>query len=99
MTHEAAPAFADLPERDGSGRPVRVTVLGRQGCHLCERARVAVSRVCERTGTGWGEADVDDHPELVPVFGEWVPVIFVDGRRHDYWAVDEQRLTEALARG
>ena len=94
--HDAAPAFAGLPEHDAAGRPVRVSMLGRAGCHLCDRARGVIVRVCDATGTGWVEADVDDHPELLPVFGELLPVVFVDGRRHDYWQVDPRRLGEAL---
>ncbi len=31
-------------------------------------------------------------------FTEQVPVTFVDGKQHDFWRVDEQRLRAALAR-
>jgi glutaredoxin len=95
--HEAQPAFGELPERDETGRPLRVTMLSRQGCHLCDRARSTLVAVCEATGTGWAEADVDDHPALVPLYGELLPVVFVDGRRHDYWQVDAGRLASALS--
>lgn len=95
--HTAPAAFADVPARDETGRPVRVSMLTRQGCHLCGLAAEVIDQVCAETGTGWAQRDIDQHPELLPVFGDWLPVIFVDGKRHDYWRVDPQRLTQALS--
>jgi hypothetical protein len=31
-------------------------------------------------------------------YGEEIPVTFVDGRQHDYWRVDADRLRAALSR-
>ena len=76
----------------------RVTLYGRQGCHLCDDARVVVARVCADLGEEYAEVDIDSDPELLHRFGEEVPVTFVDGRQHDFWRVDEQRLRAALAR-
>lgn len=97
--HDAAVAFAGLPPRDDTGAPVRVTMLTRAGCHLCARAAVVIAQVAQQTGVGWAQADIDEHPALLPEFGDWLPVVFVDGRRHDYWQVDRVRLTEALTSG
>ena len=76
----------------------RVTLYGRQGCHLCDDARVVVARVCADLGEEYAEVDIDSDPELLHRFGEEIPVTFVDGRQHDFWRVDEQRLRAALAR-
>ena len=76
----------------------RVTLYSRQGCHLCEVARETVARVCAELGEGFEEVDVDTDPELLRRFTEEVPVTFVDGRQHDFWRVDEQRLRAALTR-
>ncbi|MGI8946652.1 MAG: glutaredoxin family protein [Ornithinimicrobium sp.] len=95
--HDAAIAFADLPPRDHTGAPLRVTMLTRGGCHLCERAAVVLDEVCAQTGVAWTQADIDEHPVLLAEYGDWLPVVFVDGRRHDYWQVDRARLAEALA--
>lgn len=97
--HDAATAFTGLPLRDDSGAPIRVTMLTRAGCHLCARAAVVLGEVCGQTGVGWAQADIDEHPTLLPEYGDWLPVVFVDGRRHDYWHVDRVRLTEALTSG
>jgi glutaredoxin len=77
------------------GEP-RVLLLGRPGCHLCEEARAVVERVTADLGVGWEERSVDDDPELRRCYGDQVPVTFVDGRQHDFWRVDEDRLRRAL---
>ncbi|EFQ83299.1 glutaredoxin-like protein [Aeromicrobium marinum DSM 15272] len=75
----------------------RVVVFTRAGCHLCEVAEQAVAAVVAETGDDWQAVDVDGEPELVRAFSEQVPVIFVDGRQHDFWRVDPVRLRAALS--
>jgi glutaredoxin len=75
---------------------VRITLLTRSGCHLCEFAREAVARVHAVTGAGWVEVDVDTDPELQRDYGGRVPVVLLDGAEHDYFRVDEERLRRAL---
>ncbi|MEJ5944282.1 glutaredoxin family protein [Pseudokineococcus basanitobsidens] len=100
------------PAGDRSGAPgaVRVVLLGRAGCHLCEAAREVVHDVAARTGTGVREVDVDrpgpgDEPDGAPGtlaarYGELVPVVLVDGLQHAVYHVDGARLEAALrARG
>ena len=78
--------------------PARVLLYGKPGCHLCDDARAVVERVCADLGTTFDEVDITDSEELMAQFGEQIPVIFVDGRQHDFWRVDETRLRAALAR-
>jgi hypothetical protein len=44
----------------------------------------------------WEERSIDDDPDLRARYAEQIPVTFVDGRRHDFWRVDENRLRAAL---
>ncbi len=74
----------------------RVTFYSRTGCHLCDEARPVVARVCAELGQTWEEVDIDTDPALQDRFTDEVPVTFVDGRQHDFWRVDEQRLRAAL---
>ena len=74
----------------------RVTLYTRPGCHLCDDARAVVERVCAELGEEYAEVDIDSDPALLHRFGEEIPVTFVDGRQHDFWRVDEQRLRTAL---
>jgi glutaredoxin len=75
----------------------RVTLYSRPGCHLCDDARAVVERVCADLGTSYDEVDITASPDLVAAYGDQVPVTLVDGRRHDFWRVDEARLRAALA--
>ena len=55
-----------------------------------------IERVCADLGEEYAEVDIDTDPALRDRFGEEVPVTFVDGRQHDFWRVDEERLRAAL---
>ena len=102
--HEAGDTFATLvPAADGQGRAVRVSILTRTGCHLCDRAQAVIDEVTAPLQIGSWPVDIDaQEPELrtalLARYGEWLPVIFVDGRAHDYWSVDRARLREVLSR-
>lgn len=74
----------------------RVLIYGKPGCHLCEDARRIVDTVCAELGVGWSEVDITQDPELFGRYGEQIPVTFVDGRQHDFWRVDPDRLRTAL---
>ena len=74
----------------------RVTLYGRSGCHLCDDARAIIEAVCAELGESFTEVDIDTDPALRERFGDEVPVTFVDGRQHDFWRVDPQRLRAAL---
>jgi glutaredoxin len=79
----------------------RVTLYTRPGCHLCEDARVVVERVCAELGEEYAEVDITAGPEadaLTRRYGEEIPVTLVDGRQHDFWRVDPDRLRAALGR-
>ena len=78
-------------------RDVRVTLLSKPGCHLCDDARVVIERVASDLGVGWTDVDITGHPELLAKYWEQIPVTLVDGVQHDYWRVDEARLRKALA--
>ncbi len=58
-----------------------------------------IERVCAEVGEEYEEISIDDDPRLVQEYGEEIPVTLVDGRRHDFWRVDEQRLRTALGAG
>jgi hypothetical protein len=77
-------------------KQTRITLIGKAGCHLCDAAREVVSRVAEDLGVGWVEYDINDDPALKEDYWDTIPVTLVDGRRHDFWKVDEERLRAAL---
>jgi glutaredoxin len=76
---------------------VRLTLLTRPGCHLCDVAKEALARVAERTGEGWTEIDITGDPALEEEYGFRIPVVLLDGAEHGYWRVEEERLLRDLA--
>lgn len=75
----------------------RITLIGKPGCHLCDDARAVIERVAREEGVEWEELNMLDDPELVARYAEQIPVTLVDGRQHDYWRLDENRLRKALS--
>ena len=74
----------------------RITLFGRPGCHLCDDARLVIEAICAETGESYEELSIDDDPALGDRFANEIPVTFVDGKQHDFWRVDPERLRRAL---
>lgn len=77
----------------------RVILYSRQGCHLCEQARDVVAKACDEAGEQWHEVDVDADETLKGRYGDFVPVVEVDGDQVGFWRVKAASVREALARG
>jgi hypothetical protein len=84
-------------EPAGSAPALRLALLTRSGCHLCDDARAVLAAVAAEVGAAWDEHDVDADPVLAGEYGDRVPVVLLDGVEHAYWRVDEGRLRAALA--
>jgi Glutaredoxin-like domain (DUF836) len=59
---------------------IRLTLLSRPGCHLCEEMRRQVETVLADVERQWEDVDVDLDPEIARRYGERIPVLFVNGR-------------------
>ena len=73
----------------------RVTLISRDGCHLCEVAEQALERIVP---DAWDRVDVDTSLELERCYGDRVPVVLLDGAEHGYWRVEEERLRRDIAK-
>jgi Glutaredoxin-like domain (DUF836) len=87
-------------------RDIRLTLIGKPGCHLCDDAREVVQAViAEVEGTdaalriGFDERSILDDTALAERYAEEIPVLLIDGEVHDYWRVDPARLRTALLDG
>jgi hypothetical protein len=76
--------------------PARVELLTKPGCHLCDVAREVIDVVCAETGDDWTETSIEDDPALYDEYWEKIPVVLVDGRAHDFWRVNPERLRATL---
>jgi glutaredoxin len=72
----------------------RVTLISRDGCHLCADAEATLDRILPGQ---WSRVDVESSIELERDYGDRVPVVLLDGAEHGYWRVEEARLLRDLA--
>jgi hypothetical protein len=59
---------------------IRLRLLSRPGCHLCEEMRQEVDTLLADQPRTWEEVDVDSDPALADRYGDSIPVLFVNGR-------------------
>jgi len=74
----------------------RVVLIGKPECHLCDDARAIIEKVCIELDVQWLELSILDDPALASQYFELIPVTLVDGKPHDQWRVNENRLRSAL---
>ena len=74
---------------------VNVTLVGKQGCHLCDDAREVVDSVIAEFPPGsitLTEESIDENKELFDAYWEQIPVVLINGKVHNYWRIDGERL-------
>ena len=84
-------------------RDIRLTLIGKPGCHLCDDAREVVQAVMTEVEAAdaaprvtLDERSILDDAVLAERYAEEIPVLLIDGDVHDYWRVDPVRLKTAL---
>lgn len=84
-------------------REVKLTLLGKPGCHLCDDARVALDEVLSSAAIADAgltitltEVNILDDQALLEKHVEEIPVLFINDRMHSYWHIDKERLIRAL---
>ena len=91
-----------MSTRAGNSVMIRLTLYGREDCHLCHEMRTVVSAVAHAPPHGrevvLEEVDVDREPALAEAYGAQVPVLCVNGRRAFKYRVDAAALRARLAR-
>src|SRR4051812_15905157 len=85
------------PDRPAT-RIVRVTLYSRAGCHLCDDARRLLTEQQRWYGFALDVVDVDADPNLVARYGDWVPVVVIDGRERFRGTVNHALLVRLLRR-
>lgn len=81
---------------------IELTLIGRNGCHLCELAQGDLAAVvarfaAENPGAEYviNDLDIDQHPEFAHYTDE-VPVLLLNGRQLAFWRIDRDRAYAAL---
>ena len=79
---------------------VKISLIGRPGCHLCEDAHAVISQVISQVGQediDFEELSLLEDPNLMAKYSEEIPVILINGLVHDFLRVDPDRLVAAIA--
>ncbi len=79
-----------------------LTLVGRQGCHLCDDARDVITSVLTQLDANPSdfalvEVDVDSDEDALRTYSEQIPVLLIDGKVHNFWRIDRDRLLAALS--
>jgi len=82
---------------------IQLTLIGKPGCHLCDNAREAIDGVLfefraanQNTLIELEEINILENQELQLKYSDEIPVLLMDGKMHNYWRIDEERLMRAL---
>jgi hypothetical protein len=76
---------------------VQVSVIGREGCHLCDEASAVIAVVTQDfSNVDTVHAMIEDNPDWLEFYSDKVPVILIDGVEHGYWRVNEDIFRGAL---
>jgi glutaredoxin len=94
---------SDFFRRTEEGRlavvdPREITLYTREGCRLCEEARVRITPLLREFGATLREVDIDDDPVLHDRYTNDVPVIFLGAQMVGQHRVDLARLRQQLER-
>ena len=73
-----------------------VTVYSRHGCHLCEDAVKTLESMREELAFEIEIIYIDGNPELEKLYGNEVPVIYINGEHHDFYKIDPERFRTSL---
>lgn len=93
--------MAETPRRGRTSPGVRLTLLTRAYCHLCDTMRDALTPIARKHGATIQELDVDADPVLEEIYGERVPVLLLgevdDAQVLCHYHLDRARVTDALS--
>lgn len=78
---------------------IKLTLIGRQGCHLCEVAQGELARVVGQLNADYPDLeyviedlDVDADPELLAKFSDEVPVLLLNDQQIAFFRIEPDRV-------
>jgi glutaredoxin len=77
----------------------KLLLYSRADCCLCDEMKAVIREVTAKIPVDVKEVDVDRSPQLKELFGDEVPVLFIDGRKAFKYRVTAKELERRLGRG
>jgi len=82
---------------------IKLELITRQGCHLCDEAQDALAGVIARFNIENPSVsytvetiDIDPSPELLAKYSEEVPVLLLNGEQISFFRIDADRVLTKL---
>ena len=82
---------------------IRLELITRQGCHLCDEAQDALAGVIARFSNEHPSAeytvetiDIDGRPELLAKYSDEVPVLLLNEEQISFFRIDVDRVLTKL---
>jgi len=86
---------------------IQIDLIGKSGCHLCDEARMVVKAVlgefqaihygvARHVAVQFKEHDILVDEDLAAKYSEEIPVLLINGKVHNYWRIDPDRLRGSL---
>ena len=77
---------------------IELTLIGKPGCHLCDDAEAVIDDVLKdlELHISVEKKNILDDEALFARYSEEIPVLLINGKVHNYWRIDPERLRSAL---
>lgn len=77
---------------------IQLTLIGKPGCHLCDDAQAVIDAVLGEFDTAIpvDKKNILDDDALFARYSEEIPVLLINGKVHNYWRIDPDRLRSEL---
>ena len=73
------------------------TLFYREGCHLCDVMLAELMPYLEAPNVNLQRIDIDEHPEWLESYNEFVPVLHIDDEPICKYRLDKAKLDDFLA--
>ena len=83
-------------DRASMSMPIRVTILSREDCHLCDVVYRIATHLQSELHIEMNIVDVDSDSSLAERYGTRVPVVLLDEIEHFAGSVTEEELRRAI---
>ena len=75
-----------------------VEILSKPDCHLCHEAKALLQELQASHSFSLNEVDITTRPDLLELYREEIPVVFINGRKAFKYRVDPKQFVRALRR-
>ncbi|MFS0780122.1 glutaredoxin family protein [Bacillus sp. 1P06AnD] len=77
----------------------KIMLYSREKCHLCEKAKVELNAVSERTGMAYDIIDIHSDDALLEMYSLMIPVVVYKGEIIQYGKVNKDSVINYLKSG